>query len=186
MKNAFIIHGAYGSPEENWMPWLKKNLESLGYTVYTPFFPNPPLQNLNNWLKVFKEYADKINEETILIGHSLGVSFILRILEKSQKKVKASFLVSGFITSLNNLIFDLVNKTFYEKPFNWKKIKSTSSKFFIFHSDNDPYVPFGKAEELAEKLKSQIILVKGGGHLNTKQGYTKFELLLNKIKKIHK
>ena len=29
MTNAIIIHGAYGSPEENWFPWLKMKLEEI-------------------------------------------------------------------------------------------------------------------------------------------------------------
>ncbi len=52
----------------------------------------------------------------------------------------------------------------------------------MFHSDNDPYVPLEKAKELAKKLGVELIMVKNAGHFNEKAGYTKFELLLEKIK----
>ncbi len=41
MRNIFLIHGSYGHPQENWFPWLKKELESLGHKVYVPAFPIP-------------------------------------------------------------------------------------------------------------------------------------------------
>jgi len=33
--NFFIFHGIYGNPEENWFPWLKKELEKKGFTYKT-------------------------------------------------------------------------------------------------------------------------------------------------------
>ena len=52
MKNAIIIHGTYGNPDENWFPWLKIELEKIGYQVYVPTFPTPENQNLEAWLKI--------------------------------------------------------------------------------------------------------------------------------------
>ena len=78
MVNIFIIHGSYGSPEENWFPWLKSDLEKLGCRVYVPRFPTPEKQSLEKWLDVFKEYDGFVDSETIFIGHSLGPAFILR------------------------------------------------------------------------------------------------------------
>ena len=54
----------------------------------------------------------------------------------------------------------------------------------IFYSDNDPYIPLAKGEELAKKLDSELIIVKNAGHFNTESGYKKFELLLEGIKRI--
>ncbi len=30
MKNYFIIHGSFGSSQENWFPWLEQTLNSRG------------------------------------------------------------------------------------------------------------------------------------------------------------
>ncbi|MCK5282632.1 MAG: serine hydrolase family protein [Nanoarchaeota archaeon] len=182
MKNAFIIHGSYGSPDENWFKWLKNELEKIGFAVYLPKFPTPQNQNIENWFKVFQKYEQYLDEDSIMIGHSLGPAFILNLLEKIEKKIYTSFFVSGFIGQLNNLDFDEINKSFADKVFDWNKIKESCKRFILFHSDNDPYIPLNKAEELKEKLDAELIVVKDAGHFNTVSGYDKFEELLEKIK----
>ena len=55
-KRVFIIHGWDGSPQNCWFPWLKKELEKIGYKVFIPKFPTPKNQTLDNWLDVFNKY----------------------------------------------------------------------------------------------------------------------------------
>jgi serine hydrolase len=180
MKNAFIFHGANGGPNDNWIPWLKKELEKLGYTVIVPQFPTPKDQSLKNWLNVFDRYKREINGETLMIGHSIGATFILSALERYELPINSVYLVSGFISDLGLKQFDEINESFYNKSFNWENLRENC--FYIFHGDNDPYVPLEKANELARKLASHVILIKNGGHLNTAAGYEKFDFLLEKIK----
>ncbi len=182
MTNIFIIHGAYGCPEENWFPWLKIELEKLRCKVFVPKFPTPENQSLENWFKAFENYRQYLNKDSIIVGHSMGSAFLLSVLEKLDKPIKASFFISGFIDLLENHEVDEINKTFVNKDFDWWKIKRNCKKFYLFHSDNDPYVPLEKAEKLAKNLGINLILVKNAGHFNKKAGYTKFELLLEKIK----
>ncbi len=182
MVNIFIIHGAYGNPEENWIPWLKSKLEKIGCRVFAPKFPTPENQCLDNWIKVFEDYKQYLDEESIVIGHSLGPAFILSALESIDRKIKAAFFISGFISFLNNPDFDIINKTFVDKKFNWQKIRQNCKNFYIFHSDNDPYVPLDKAEDIAKNLGVDVILIKNAGHFNSEAGYTKFRMLLDKIK----
>ncbi len=181
MVGVFIIHGAYGNPQENWFPWLKKELENLGCRVFVPEFPTPEGQSLENWRKVFERYKKFISEDSIVIGHSLGPVFILSVLEDIDRPIKAAFFVSGFASEIGNPDFDSINRTFY-RHFDWRRIRKNCGKFEVFHSDNDPYVPMEKAEELAGKLGTDLTIVKNAGHFNEKSGYRRFELLLEKIK----
>ncbi len=184
--NAVIVHGSFGCPAENWFPWLKEELEKLGCTVFVPRFPTPEKQNLKNWLTVFAEYAQYLDKDTILIGHSLGCAFILNALEGIGKQIKAAFFVAGFTGNLNEPEFDEINSSFADKEFDWVKIRKNCRQFFVFYSDNDQFVPQRKALDLAEKLNIKPILVKGAGHFNEKAGYAQFPLLLEKIKKLAK
>ena len=185
MQTAFIIHGAAGHPDENWFPWLKTELEQLGFTVYVPAFPaTPETQTLENWLKVFEEYRNHLNEDTIVIGHSLGPAFLLTILEQIKKPIHAAYFVAGYHPKSLPKTSEWYTqvKTFLEKPFDWQKIKQNCAAFHIYYSDNDPYFPLHLAEDLAKTLDTTPIIIKGAGHFNEKAGYTRFDRLLNDIK----
>lgn len=177
MGKVFIIHGAYGNPEENWFPWLKKELEKLGEKVFVPKFPTPENQTLENWNKVFSEYEKEVDEETIFVGHSLAPAFIMHLIEKLDHPIKAAFFVSGFSGLLNHEI-DKINHTFVEGGFDWNKIRTNCKNFFLYHSDNDPYVPLKYAKELEEKLNGKLAIILNAGHFNSEFGYTKFPKLL--------
>lgn len=178
MANIFIIHGVGGNPEENWFPWLKKELEALGHNAIVPQFPTPDNQTLDHWFKTLEEYKKFITPSTIFVGHSLGVSFILNVIEK--QPVKAAFLVAGFVGVAGNK-FDDSMKTFTQRNFGWEQIRKNCKNFVIFHSDNDPYVKVEKADELAEHLGVKVNLVKGAGHLNKAAGYDTFDFLLEQV-----
>ncbi len=179
--NIFIFHGAYGNSEENWIPWLRNSLEKIGHNVFSPNFPTPENQSLENWSKVFEGYRKYLKEDSILIGHSIGVAFLLNILENIDFQIRASYLVSGFIELLDNPIFDSINKTFISKEFDFDKIKNHSKNFTIVHSDNDPYVSLEKSQNLAYKLGVQVNLIHGAGHFNIDSGYNRFDVLLENI-----
>ena len=184
MIKFFLIHGAFGNPEENWFPWLKQKLEYLNYEVIIPKFPTPKNQSLENWNEIFREYENQIDENSIFVGHSLAPAFLLSVLERIDISIKSAFFVSGFFKHLGNETFDSINKTFIDKKFNWQKINQNCNQFFIYHSNNDPYVPIQCANELAEKLNTKPIIIKNAGHFNKKSGYIKFEKLFNDINSI--
>ena len=182
MNNVFIIHGTCGYPEENWFPWLKSELEKLGCKVFVPKFPTPENQSLENWLRVFEDYKQYLNKDSIVVGHSLGPAFLLNILEKVENPIKAAFFISGFTGVFGDSDFNKINKTFVDKVFDWKKIKRNCPKFFLFHSNNDPHIPLEKAEEFTKSLDVDLNIIENAGHFNKEAGYVKFELLLEKIK----
>jgi predicted alpha/beta hydrolase family esterase len=185
MKNAFIIHGTEGYPGENWFPWLKQELERRGYEVFVPQFPSPPKvpAKIAEWFDVLKNYEQHINKDTILMGHSLGGIFTLRILEKLKHPVKAACLVGTPIGVRPILNYER-DSSFSGFSFDWESILKKAHHFVIFQSDTDPYVSLGNGEELAKKLNVKLNFVPNAGHFNSKAGYNKFDLLLEKLKPI--
>ena len=184
MKTAFIIHGVGGNSEENWFPWLKEKLEENGWNVIVPNFPTPENQSLENWKMVFDEYKNLVNEETIFIAHSLGPSFVLSLLEEIDIQFKKCYFVAGVVCGpLGFPKMDKINKSFTEKEFNWDKIKSNCKYFELYASNNDPYVPMSRVEDLSKELGGKLIVVQNAGHFNEGSGYFEFQNLFNSILK---
>lgn len=184
MSNIFIFHGTEGYPEENWFPWLKQELEKKGHTIFVPQFPSPPIvpAKIDEWFDVLKDYEQNINEDTILIGHSLGGIFTLRVLEKLTHPVKAAFFVGTPIGVRPILNYDR-DSAFSGFFFDWGKIKKKAKNFVVFQSDNDPYVGLKNGVELAKHLSVELSFVENAGHFNKKAGYLKFNELLTKLEK---
>ena len=180
-KDAIIVHGWGADSQSNWFSWLAQELKKRGFSVQVPNFPNTNSPKLTEWLKFFEENIT-INKDTILIGHSLGVPFILRFLEKlpEGQKIKAAFFVSGFERPLDCKEIE----NFVDKPFDWKKIRKGCEKFVVIHSDNDPYVPLQIGKDLAKSLNAELVIEHAADHLNAPGGYLSYPKLLNLVLKI--
>ncbi|MFH1423533.1 MAG: alpha/beta hydrolase [Candidatus Nealsonbacteria bacterium] len=179
MKFAFIFHGSNGSKDAHWYPWLKEELEKRELQVFLPQFPVEENQTLQNWFDALRPMKEHLGD-SILIGHSLGVPFILNILNQWDVKVRAAFLVAGFSGHLE-AEGELNLDDFAEREFDWNKIKQNCKYFCVIHSDDDPYVPLKKAEELASNLGAEVTVVRGGKHFQAQSGFKKFNSLLEKI-----
>ena len=177
-----IIHGSFGDPQENWIPYLKDNLTSENCNVITPQFPIKEKQNLESWTETFYKEIGQLNENTILVGHSIAPAFILSLLNNSNTKVKGILLVSGFLHDLGVKEFDDVNNTFTHEHFDWNHIKENFDFGFSFHGNDDPYVPAWMGEEIAINLGIELMLIEDGGHLNTSAGFREFPELLEKAR----
>jgi predicted alpha/beta hydrolase family esterase len=198
-----IMHGSYGSPDENWFRWLEKELKSLGHQVILEQFP------VDSWDDIEKIGADKIgsyqaveslsswemyfvdhilpqikDEEVGFVGHSIAPIFILHMLNKYDFKLKKAIFVSPFFNIPDAPAvwqFYPVNKTFYSYDFNFDKIKSQIGKSYVVYGDNDPYVPATEPPLFAEKLGSELHVVPGGGHCGGI--FKEFPLLLDIVNK---
>lgn len=181
-KNYLLVHGSFGSPFSNWIPWLRNELEKENSEVYTPDFPTGVgYQNYANWSKLLKVYVEAglINENTIIYAHSIAPIFICKFLIENNIKVRKLIFVQGFNNGLVNQEYDEVNKSFFLKS-GLENIKEYCSDIICYYSDNETYVK-NKEEiyKFAEVVSTKKILIKNGGHLNSESGYTEFKELLD-------
>jgi uncharacterized protein len=181
MTKAAIIHGTKGSPAGNWFPWLAAELESRGIETLVPSLPTPDGQNLNSWLQAFDAQVGTLPSESLLIGHSVGAVFALRLLERVKNPVGTAVIVAGFTGKLGLPEYDALNSSFVFGAFNWPVIRRNSKRIICLAGDNDPYVPTEQGKEIAEGLGAKLIVIPGGGHLNAEFGYTNFPRLLDEL-----
>ncbi len=183
MKNYVILHGSFGSPFSNWIPYLRTQLERKSLVVYTPDMPSGVgFQNYDNWEKILMCYIDAgiINNQTTIFAHSIAPIFVCKFLCKNKIKIKRLVTVCGFNNYLGiNEEYDNVNKTMYFD--NLKDVKMYCEDIICFYSDNDPYVKYDVEKEFADIIATKQIMVHDGGHLNSESNYTEFEELLQHI-----
>lgn len=181
-----IMHGSYGSPEENWFRWLEKELKGLGHQVILEQFPvddwkvvndigpdkistYSAIQSLSVWQDFFvKNILPRIESiPTIFVGHSIAPIFMLHMLQKYDLHLAGAVFVAPFFNIPDAPAvwqFYPPNKTFYNYKFDFAKIKSQLGKSYVVYGDDDPYVPSTEPPLFAAKLGSQTSVVKGGGH----------------------
>ncbi|MDO8529763.1 MAG: alpha/beta fold hydrolase [bacterium] len=165
MKRIIIIHCWEGYSEYCWYPWVKKELETKGFHVEVPDFPNTEKPKLNEWLPMLQKIIGQPDEELYLIGHSLGCATIMRYLETldENQRVGGVVFVAGFT---ENVGYDEI-KTFFETPIDLEGIKTKVRNGFVaIHSDDDPYVDLKYADIFKEKLGAEIIIKHNAKHFS--------------------
>lgn len=178
-ENYIIIHGSFGSKDGNWFPWLKKQLENKKSKVDVPQMPvGVGNQNFENWSKELDRL--QVNENTIIIAHSIAPIFVCKYLITNKIKVKKLIFVCGFNNYLGiDSDFDTVNEPMFVEKL--EEIKKYCNDIVCYYSDNDPYVKYEVEKEFADSISNKQYIVKNGGHINAESGYIKFEEILNEI-----
>ena len=182
MKRVVIVHGWKGSPQENWLPYLKEELENLSVEIHVPQMPNPDFPVCSEWVNILKSLIINPDLGTFLVGHSLGIIAILRYLESLPEGNAVGGVVS--VAGFSETLGIKEHESFFSIPINYDKVKRSCRKFVAFQSDNDYYVSMKNGEILRDRLGSELIIIKNAGHFCTRDGYEKMPLLLEKLKKM--
>jgi predicted alpha/beta hydrolase family esterase len=178
-----VLHGAHGGPDTNWFPWLHAALNAESIEVLRPQFPTPRGQSLEAWFTAYDLAVRSLPvAPTILVGHSLGAAFALRLVERAVEPFDGLFLAAPFIGALDLPDYDAINQSFFAGSFNWVGIREQKGSVCrCWAGDNDPYVPLARSQEVAECLKTPLTIVPGGGHLNRETGFNAFPQLRDAI-----
>ncbi len=183
MKNAVILHGTSETDQSFWLPYIKDELEKVGYTVTIPALSEPDYPDLKNWLPT--ALKETYTNETILIGHSAGGPLLLSVLESINVKVKQAILVAGYARPKGK---DKKPEAILQEKYNWEKIKENVEEIIFINSDNDPWrCDDIEGRYMLDQLgKGKLIIMKSEGHMGSdtyNQPYKEFPFLLKLIDK---
>lgn len=141
MKNAIIVHGTLSKREyydtnfpsasnNNWYPWLAKQLLVRDILAVTPEMPLAFKPDYDIWKREVERF--EITSETILVGHSCGGGFWVRYLsEHPDARVGKVVLVAPWLDPNN-----IKKTTFFDFEINPDLVSQTGG-MTVFNSLND-------------------------------------------------
>lgn len=178
MRVIFIPGNGGGSPRDNWFPYLKKELEKLQIEVIASEFPDNYLARESYWIPFLKNVL-KVDERTILVGHSSGAIAAMRIAETD--KLLGSVLVGAYHTDLG--LSGEKESGYFDRPWDWPSIVNNQKWVIQFASVNDPWIPIEEARFVRDKLHADYYEFIDQGHFGGDYIKLAFPELLEALKK---
>jgi predicted alpha/beta hydrolase family esterase len=187
MKNAIIIHGMPSKEEyeslggnfranQHWLPWLEKKLIERGVDAHTAEMPIPYEPQYELWKDVFEKY--KVDNETILVGHSCGGGFLIRYLSENKIPVGQVVLVAPWTDPEKEL-----NTGFFDFTIDSDLISRTQGLIVMYSVDDDPAI-IKTVDELKSIFPNALFKEYSGmGHFTLEDmGTMEFPELLNLLR----
>ena len=183
-RNLFIIHGYNGDTTETFGEYVKIEAEKRNIATYFPSFPIKEEATYDKWAKVMNTYFEKglINENTIVVAHSLGTHFIPRYLASNNIKIYLYISLAGFLND-NSGREDLrkVIENFKPSELQIDTSISLMKNRYAIYSDNDHLNPKEELENYAKRFNAQKVFVTGIGHMGRKSGVKEISQIMDII-----
>ena len=165
-KRIVIVHGWGGSSKDNWLPWIKSELESLGHKVLVPDMPDTDNPIIERWVNHLSKIVGTPDKNTFFVGHSIGCQAVLRYLETVEEPIGGAVFVSGwFDLDVDTEEEEKIAKPWVETRINFNKIRLVLSKSILIISDNDPHGSFEENKKKFEELGSKIVVLHNAEHI---------------------
>jgi predicted alpha/beta hydrolase family esterase len=163
--------------------WKEGLGEKLGrrLEVIAPRMPNKINAKYFEWKIWFKKFLPYVRNGVVLVGHSLGGIFLAKYLSENKfpKKIKGVFLVAAPYGDRDSgkPLSD------FALPKNPGKFERQGGQVFLYHSKDDPIVPFADLDKYKKALpRAQAAVFKNRGHF----GQEKFPEIVKDIKNLFK
>ncbi|KAJ6248285.1 hypothetical protein M0813_17950 [Anaeramoeba flamelloides] len=181
-----LLHGLGVTYQECFYPWLQKTLNSTNqFNVHLPELPDYRRPKLAKWFQTIKTVFKQIPKEDplIIVGHSMGALFALRILENKICQTKQYWqdrLVGVYLVSSPSH-YDGCGKNFYSPEIDWQFINQNlkSTPTYVVWDHLDDIIFREHTDEIVSNLKNcECIFTTGLGHYMEKEFTMLSELII--------
>jgi predicted alpha/beta hydrolase family esterase len=164
-STVLLVHssGPQG-PGEGSEPFAARLREELGpaYEVLLPAMPSPDDPHYEQWSERVGEVLSELDEPSIVVGHSLGGSVVLKHFAETGPDES----IAGLVLVATPLWGDSDWEAEWALPKGWPEASTELPPTFLFHSRDDEEIPFAHLELYAKRLPgAETQLLDGNGHL---------------------
>jgi len=149
---ALIIHGFEATGDSNWFPWMEEKLKEEGFKeVYRPTMSTNENPDIESWMEELKPYLEKLDENDVIIGHSLGALAALYLLEETEQEISYFYSIAGAIGEIKDRDWSKLEKEwpnsnvealrkFESRSIDWQKVDDLIYSKNVILSEDDPYI----------------------------------------------
>lgn len=142
MKTAIILPGMpseeeYFNPDDSaqsnkhWLPWIQRQLILNKVLAQAIELPSPYQPVYKDWEGFFNQF--KVDEDTMLIGHSCGAGFLVRWLSENKIKVGKVALIAPFLDPDH----DEIQSDFFDFDIDSELSERTRGTAIFYSTDDD-------------------------------------------------
>lgn len=167
----FLVHGYNGTPKI--FNYFKDTFEQNGYKVVMPQFPTQTDITIDSYFAVFDQYKAGLNDNTIIIAHSIGNIMSLKYLSRSNITVRGYVSLAGFGEPFINEGRDDLNSVIAPLRLTDEelaKLPGLVGKAYSIYSDDDHIVPFDILKKYPTIIGAEDCFIPGIGHMGKKSG----------------
>ena len=152
-----IVPGLNNSDEKHWQTFWEKSLQNTSRVKQRDWdYPQR-----DEWVQALGDTIQKLDKDTIIIAHSLGVATTVIYLTQNQGKIPLN-LKGAFLVSPSDIDNIEVIKSFAPMPLEKLPIPAC-----VVASENDPFVSMDRAEFFASAWGVKLFNAGKLGHINS-------------------
>lgn len=174
MKNVLVIHSYNGDTADSFSRDVEEKCRKNGLKYRFPHFPVRLAASYESWKSVMEQ--ENINEDTIIIAHSLGTQFVPKYLAEKNVRIDTYVSVAGYLHYEGRNDLEIINRNFEPSMDDFEKCRLLIRRRISLYSDNDRLNPLEKLEAYGEALAAQKLLISGAGHFDPASGIKRLPL----------
>lgn len=171
MIHTVIVPGVGGSEHDHWQSWLQRQLKSCSRVQQQDW--NKPV--LHTWVEQFVKTVQAIQEPIQIVAHSFGclttVAALAQHPELNQKIKNLVLVAPANPARFGDAGFARESQNDYQQYFHQLKLQVPTQMII---SENDPWLNFQDALQLAKAWKIRPKNLGQVGHINVASGFGPF------------